>query len=72
MLRWLGTTTLNKNHKPIYGCYVIGRFWYFVIMEEKQYCISEAFDSTKADSLLQIIAVLRRFKQILETELLDN
>jgi hypothetical protein len=61
---------LNKNQKPIYGCYVIGRFWYFVIMEEKQYCISEAFDSTKADSLLQIIAVLRHFKQILETELI--
>ncbi len=61
----------NKNGKPIYGCYVIGRFWYFVTMEGKSYCVSKSFDCTDYADLVQIIAVLRKFKMILETRLLD-
>ena len=26
---------LNENKSPIYGCYVIGKFWTFMILEEK-------------------------------------
>jgi hypothetical protein len=62
---------LNQNDKPVYGCYVIGKLWNFVVLKEKTYCISESYDCTKPDNLLQIIAVLRRFKEILETRLLD-
>ncbi|MCB1190886.1 MAG: hypothetical protein H7A23_04190 [Leptospiraceae bacterium] len=61
----------NKNGKPLYGCYVVGRFWYFVTFEDKKYCASQAFDSTDKKDLLQIIAILRKFKEILETRLLD-
>ncbi len=61
---------MNKNGKPIYGCYVIGRFWYFVVMQDKTYCVSKAFDCTDKEELLHIIAVLRKFKEILETRLL--
>jgi hypothetical protein len=61
----------NKNGKPMYGCYVVGRFWYFVTMEGKHYCVSNAFDSTDEQELLHIIAILRKFKEILETRLLD-
>jgi len=62
--------TLNKDNKPLYGCTVVGRLWYFVTMEGKNYCISAAFDSTKEQDLLQIIAILRKFRVILETELM--
>ena len=61
---------INKNDKPMYGAYIIGRFWYFVTMEGKEYCVSKAFDSTEEVSLMQIIAVLRHFKIILETKLM--
>jgi hypothetical protein len=61
----------NKNGKPLYGCTVSGKFWEFMIMEHKTYCISESYDCTKDDQLMQIIAVLRKFKVILETTLLD-
>lgn len=61
----------NKNGKPLYGCYVRGRSWYFVVMEGKNYCESRAFDSTQEDDLFQIIAVLRHFREILLTRLLD-
>lgn len=61
----------NKNGKPMYGCYVVGRYWYFVTMEGKRYCVSHSFDCTDEEDLLQIIAILRKFKVILETTLID-
>ncbi|MFM2344648.1 MAG: hypothetical protein RLZZ210_1259, partial [Pseudomonadota bacterium] len=63
-------TEINKNAKPIYGAYIIGRFWYFVVFQNREYCVSRAFDSTQEDGLMQIIAILRHFKVILETKLL--
>ena len=63
--------TINANNKPIYGCEIMGAIWRFVILEGKTYCISESFDCTKKEDLLQIIAILRKFRHILETELLD-
>jgi hypothetical protein len=62
---------LNKNNKPLYGCTVWGKDWEFFVMEKKTYCISQSYDCTKKDELLQIIAILRKFKEILETRLLD-
>ena len=61
----------NQNGKPIYGAEIIGRNWSFVIMQGREYCISPAYDSIKKDELLEIIAILRKFRYILETELLD-
>ena len=62
----------NKNGKPIYGCEIAGEYWKFVVLKDKTYCISEAFNSVKKAELLSIIAILRHFKHILETELLDD
>jgi len=62
---------INKNGKPLYGCCVVGRFWYFVIMEEKNYCVSMVYDCTDEKSLQQIIAILRKFEEVLLTRLID-
>lgn len=62
----------NKNNKPMYGCTVFGREWEFYIMESKTYCISQAYNCTDREDLLQIIAILRKFKEILDTRLLLN
>ena len=61
----------NNNSKPLYGCEVVGKMWNFVVLKERTYCVSDAYDSTNREDLLQIIAILRKFKDILETELLD-
>jgi hypothetical protein len=60
----------NQDDKPIYGCEVVGSTWRFITMEGKNYCVSETFNVTKKDDLLKIIAILRKFRHILETELL--
>jgi hypothetical protein len=63
--------TKNEDNKPIYGCEVVGETWRFVTLEGKDYCVSETFIATKKEDLLKIIAILRNFRHILETELLD-
>jgi hypothetical protein len=63
---------LNNNPKPVYGVYLVGRFWYFMAMDsQRHYGISKPYIATEKDQLLQIIGILRKFKYILETELLD-
>jgi hypothetical protein len=61
---------LNQNNRPIYGCTVTGKYWDFYIMEGKNYCVSKSYDCTERDELLKIIAMLRKFKEILETQLI--
>ena len=51
---------------PLYGCEIIGGAWRFVIMENQQYCISTVYDSTNRQELLQIIAILRKYKTLLK------
>ncbi len=63
----------TKNTKPIplYGVDIVGKIWTFVIMDGREYCVSESFDATKRNDLLQIIAVFRHFRHILETKLIN-
>lgn len=63
---------INKNGKPIYGVEIVGKQWAFVVLKDSTYCISKTFISTDKDDLLAIIAILRHFVHILETELLDD
>jgi hypothetical protein len=62
----------NKNGKPIYGAEIIGQQWAFVTLLNRTYCISKTYNSIDKDQLLDIIAILRHFMHILETELLDG
>jgi hypothetical protein len=61
---------MNQNGKPMYGVDIVGANWRFVILEGREYCISEAYDSVNKADLLAIIAILRNFKYILETRLM--
>jgi hypothetical protein len=60
----------NNNGQPMYGVEIMGATWRFVIMEGKDYCISESLVATNKKDLLRIIAILRKFNYILETRLI--
>jgi hypothetical protein len=61
----------NKKEKPLYGVDIMGRHWSFVTMEGKDYCISETFDAINRKDLMMMIAILRKFKYILDTRLYE-
>lgn len=57
--------SINQDDKPIYGCWIQGRFWYFTVLMSKDYCVSKPFNATEADDLLQIVFILRHLKTLI-------
>jgi hypothetical protein len=72
LVAFLIAQKINQNKNPLYGCIVTGKFWEFIIMSGKNYFISESYDCTKKDNLMQIIAVLQQFNDILKNTLLKQ
>lgn len=61
----------NNDNKPIYGCYVQGRNWYFSLMEGEKYVVSKGFDSSEIDEVKQIIYILRKLKIVINERMQD-
>jgi hypothetical protein len=55
----------NSDTHPVYGAYIIGRHWYFVLLDGQVYAESLAYDATK-DEILAIVAILRQTKDIID------
>ena len=53
----------NADEKPILGCYVSGRNWFFVVLDGKKYAVSNAFNATDEVMIKQILAILFYFKE---------
>ena len=49
----------------MYGCYVIGRNWFFLVLNGTEYAVSDAFVATQTD-IYQIIAILRQVKTYIQ------
>lgn len=62
--------TLNTAPHPIYGCYVLGRNWFFVVLTGTDYAISDDFVATQSD-LLSIFQALRFIRRQIETWLTE-
>ncbi len=56
----------NEQPRPIYGSYINGRFWFFVLLHERDYMVSNAYNASKADELGQIFAILRQVKTYIQ------
>ena len=59
----------NNNDKPIYGCYVQGRFWFFSVLEGKKYVISQPLNAEKREDAEQVIFILRKINQTILAQL---
>ena len=62
--------TKNTDNKPIYGCYVQGRFWFFSVLDGKQYTVSKGFDSSELEDVQKIIFILKKVNLIIQERLL--
>lgn len=50
----------ESSEQALYGCYTIGRFWFFVLLIGKQYGVSRAYDATQVDDISSMIIILKR------------
>lgn len=55
---------LNANQQPIYGAYVIGSDWRFMVLEGKHYTISRDY-SALSDEISDILRILKALKAII-------
>lgn len=56
---------LNENKFPILGAYIVGRNWFFVILDDKKYAVSNAYNASDND-IFQIFAILQKSKEIIQ------
>lgn len=53
----------KENQNPIFGTYILGRFWFFTVLENQKYAVSNAYNATKTEDLAIILSVLEKVKQ---------
>ncbi|MEM1324335.1 MAG: hypothetical protein AAGI23_00195 [Bacteroidota bacterium] len=62
---------LNEKSIPIYGCYVVGRNWFFMLLLEHQYAISKAYSTDDFEELCVIVQALKKLNAIIQATILD-
>ena len=62
LIAMVGARQQNAEMFPLYGCYVLGRNWFFVVLDEQQYAVSKAFDATQ-DDIFQIYSAMAEVQQ---------
>lgn len=52
---------LNQGEFPIYGCYIVGKYWNFVILDKLDYAVSEPYIASGKD-IYDILSILDKIK----------
>lgn len=60
---------MNQNKKPIYGLFIVGLIWNFVVLDGHEYCISKNY-SADNEQVFGIFKMLKALKQIIKTQLM--
>ncbi len=59
----------ENSRKPIYGLYIVGLNWNFMVLNGNEYYISQSYNSEK-EELFDIFRMLKALKHIIKTELM--
>ncbi len=62
----LAAQTLNSNDKPVFGCYLNGRLWFFATLIGKEYCFSQGMIADEMKDLIRIFNSLNKMKHWIE------
>ena len=66
LIAMLATQTLNDIKRPLYGTYIRGSNWQFVVLEGNEYSVSKSFDAIEQVEMLKIFSILKRCKGYIE------
>ncbi len=65
MIAMVAAQKLNDDSHPVYGAYVVGRYWNFVVLSQLEYSVSLSYDATK-DEIKHIFCILKNVKAIID------
>ncbi|MCB1193355.1 MAG: hypothetical protein KDK90_23150 [Leptospiraceae bacterium] len=60
---------LNKSQKPIYGLYIVGLIWNFMVLDGNEYCIGKSYNA-EDEEIFDVFRMLKALKHIIKTKLL--
>ena len=66
LIAMVATQTMNEVERPLYGTYIRGGSWQFVVLENNQYAVSEPYEAIKHLELFKIFSILKRCKSYIE------
>ncbi len=58
----------KNNHHTMYGLYVVGLTWNFIVLHDNEYCISKDYKSDD-EEIFAIFKMLKALKQIIKQQL---
>ena len=58
----------NESEQTVYGCYIIGRNWFFVVLKGKEYAVSDVYVATQ-NALYDIVGILKKVQTMFEKKL---
>ncbi|TAD95912.1 MAG: hypothetical protein EAZ97_14890 [Bacteroidetes bacterium] len=59
----------ENDRKPIYGLYIVGLIWNFMVLNGNEYCISRDYKSDN-EEIFDLFRMLKALKHIIKTELM--
>jgi hypothetical protein len=62
---------MNPQPHPIYGLYVIGFHWYFIVLEGQHYCISKTYDADDEEVFI-LFKMLKNLKSLITKYTSEN
>jgi hypothetical protein len=65
LVEMIASRALNAISYPLYGCYVVGRNWFFLVLDGNTYTESIEYSASHEDDLRKIFSVLREAKIII-------
>jgi hypothetical protein len=58
----------NNNQLPIYGLFIVGLVWNFMVLDNNEYCISKNYNADD-EEIFNIFKMLKSLKKIVKEEL---
>ena len=65
LIAMVGAQRQNIDPIPLYGCYVLGRNWFFVVLDRAQYAVSDALVATQ-DDIFRIYSAMHEVQRRVE------
>ena len=55
---------VSQHRHPVFGMYVVGEHWHFMVLQDNDYCISKSF-AADDEEIFDIFKILKALKVIL-------
>lgn len=62
----LAAQVINSDQRPIFGAYVTGKDWYFVVLDGRHYSVSRPYQANEFQDFEVIFKCLKEIKNILK------